>query len=97
MNGRKAKRLRREIWGERKDWDLEEGLHPRARSYVISFNCTKLIPKVVEDGEGNVNLLQGTLPGGGKFAYKFVEWEYYGPIYDGDRREYQRLKRRKEK
>ena len=52
MNGRKAKRLRREIWGERNEWDLEEGLHPRARSYVISFTCTKLIPKVIEDGEG---------------------------------------------
>lgn len=92
MNGRRAKRLRREVWGPRKDWSEERGLHPRLRSYVISETFLKLVPKLVEAEEGETATLRDDH--GKKYLQKMVEFEYYGPWFEGDRREYQRLKRR---
>jgi len=78
MNGRKAKAARRKIWGPRKDWDFEGGFHPRTRNYVVTENLTT--PMVKVDNKT------------GKLIE--VEFEYYGPIIEADRKDYQHAKRR---
>ncbi len=92
MRGTVAKRLRRKVWGARKDWDFEVGLHPRLRSYVISSMQLTHVPRFVEGEEGDEGVIKTS---DGKFAvFKMVEFEYFGPIFEADRREYRKLKRR---
>ena len=100
MRGSKAKRLRREVYGERSTWDLEGyfPFHPRARSYVILKTYEKIVPRLTlaaTDKDQSVSIqLQGA--DGRMYNYRYVPWKYNGELQaDPERRQYQFLKGRR--
>jgi len=102
MRGKRAKQLRREVYGPRSEWNREGYFpcHPQHRGYTIMKIYQKVIPRLIradlDDGTEKEKAASIHLPGpGGKiFNYRYVPWTYNGETHtDLERRKYQWAKR----
>jgi hypothetical protein len=91
MRGTKAKKLRRQIYGPRSEWQ-EGAMHPRERRYIVSKEVVTLIPSMTSIKEPN-SIPMGKGADGKPLYMKYVDWAYFGPIFDPERRALRRLKR----
>ncbi len=102
MNGSRAKKLRRAVYGPRSEW-IEEGYfpkHPSKRGYTVLKIYQKIVPRLFPDDEDPGTdeektasiKLQG--PAGKMMNYRYVPWIYHGEtVADTERRKYQWAKR----
>ncbi len=102
MRGARAKKLRREVYGPRSEWDKDGHFpcHPSVRGYTIMKTYQKIIPRLIladkDDGTPEEQAQSIKMPGadGKMYHYRYVPWQYNGEHRaDIERRKYRWAKR----
>ena len=102
MRGSRAKKLCREVYGPRADWDKEGYFpcHPQIRGYTVMKTYQKVVPRLIradlDTGTEKEKAASIKLPGpgGAIFHYRYVPWTYNGEtVADVERRKYQAAKK----